>query len=112
MTFRASPRPLSQVEGVAALSRDLAQVLGEVARTQQQLPTERSAALLREAEARLQELEEALKPATVRRFLSAVARGGASVELLTDDVDAWLRAHGAMSSFRIVPGAPSEDADV
>jgi hypothetical protein len=103
---------LSRVEGVAALSRDLAEVLGELARTQQDLPTQSSADLLREAETKLKDLEEALNPAPVRRFLSAVARGGASVELLTEDVDAWLREHRALASFRIVPGAPSEDANV
>jgi hypothetical protein len=100
---------LSQVDGVADLSRGLESILGELARTQGALPSERSAELLREAEAKLRALEESLQPESVRRFLSAVARGGASLELLTPDVTTWLRAHRARN-FRIVAGSPTDDA--
>ncbi|WP_342660847.1 hypothetical protein Rruber_01406 [Rhodococcus ruber] len=102
---------LGQVAELADLSRQVEEALGRLARTQRELPSERSLGLLHAAEAKLQELETALQPAAVRRFLSAVARGGAPVELLTDAVADWLRTHGAWSSFRIVAGGPASDAN-
>jgi hypothetical protein len=70
------------------------------------VPSEETVAWLERAEAALGDLERSLKPDSVRRFLGAVARGGASVQLLTDDVVSWLEAHSALSRFRIVAGEP------
>lgn len=103
-------KTLSQVEGLAGLSESFEQVLGKLARAQGQLPSERSIELLRDAENK-HELEKSLQPEAVRRFLSAVARGGASVDLLTADVATWLRTHHATASFRVVAGVPIGDAD-
>ncbi len=97
---------LAEVDGLATLSRDLQEVLGKLGRLQNQLPTIGSLALLDQAESHLQKLEAALRPDAVRRFLSAVARGGAGLDLLNDDVVVWLQQHGARSSFRIVARAP------
>ncbi len=42
-------------------------------------------------------------PAEVKRFLEAVQSGGATLDLLTDTVKAWLAANDALASYRIVP---------
>lgn len=103
---------LSEVEGVAELSKRLEATLGQLARDQTDFPSERSAGLLREAESILREMEESLQPESVRRFLSAATRGGASFELLTDDVVDWLRSHSASRSFKIVAGTPVDETHV
>jgi hypothetical protein len=103
---------LAGVEGVAELSRQLQTILGDMARIQNSVPSREAAELLRRAEEALGKLEESLQPDSVRRFLSAVARGGASTGLLGADVTDWLRAHNALNSFKIVAGAPMEAADV
>lgn len=103
---------LSEVEGIAELSQQLQTAVGELARTQNSVPSKQSAELLNRAEASLRKLEESLKPDSVRRFLTAVARGGASIELLSKDVTEWLTAHQALGRFRIVAGSPTEEADV
>jgi hypothetical protein len=59
----------------------------------------------------LQQLEESLQPESVRRFFSLVARGGASIELLTDDVIGWLNEHNAIQGFKIVAGSAPELVD-
>jgi hypothetical protein len=100
---------LKEVDGVAELSSQLESAIRELVRTEDKLPTTRSIELLNQAESVLQQLEESLQPEAVRRFLSAVARGGASVHLLSDDVLAWLSSHNATGSFRIVAGHPSEE---
>jgi hypothetical protein len=103
---------LAEVEGVAELSQQLMTILGELARIQNALPSRQSAELLRQAKEILRKLEESLQPDSVRRFLSAVARGGASIKLLSKDVTDWLRSHNALNSFRIVAGTPTEETDV
>lgn len=103
---------LSEVEGIAEISQELGTALRELARSQNSVPSQQSAALLRRAEVLLRKLEESLKPDSVRRFLSAVARGGASIELLTKDVIDWLKSHNALGRFRIVASSPIDDADV
>ena len=70
------------------------------------MPTQAAFDLLDEAEERLKALEAALQPEAVRAFLSAVARGGASLSMLTDEVRTWLKANNAVNSFRITPGSP------
>ena len=102
---------LREVSGLAALSERLEAVLGDLARTQEQLPSARSTGLLDKVELALQELEASLQPAAVRGFLSRVARGGASIELLTSDVVDWLREHNALQGFKIVAGAAPEFSD-
>lgn len=99
---------LSEVEGVADLSRRLQRALLDLAGTQQAIPSVRSVASLKNAEALLAELEESLQPAEVRNFLSSVAHGGAPMDLLTEDVAAWLRSHDALGSFKIVARSPME----
>ncbi len=102
---------LAGVEGVSDSSRVLQQALGALAQQDDQLPTQRSLDLLDQVEKALQTLEESLQPESVRTFLSAVARGGASTQLLTKEVLAWLKAHDAFGSFRVVAGAPVSDAN-
>jgi hypothetical protein len=102
---------LSEVEGLAELSGNLESVLGELARTQDMIPSGRSALLLSDAETILRNLEDSLQPDTVRRFLIAVARGGAPLELLTGDVLSWLRSHNAAQSFKVVAGPPVNPTD-
>ena len=99
------------MEGVAELSQALQTILGELARIQRAVPSTRGAELLGQAKETLRELEESLRPDSVRRFLSAVARGGASIDLLTKDVTDWLTFHNALNSFRIVAGAPMEETN-
>jgi hypothetical protein len=103
---------LTGVEGVAELSQQLQTILGQLARTQRTVPTRQAAELLRQAEDALRRLEDSLTPESVRRFLSAVARGGASINLLTKDVTEWLKLHNALNSFKIVAGAPDEETNV
>jgi hypothetical protein len=102
---------LTGVEGVAELSQALQTILGELARIQRAVPSRQAAELLQQAKETLRELEESLQPESVRRFLSAVARGGASIDLLTKDVTDWLTFHNALNSFRIVAGAPMEETN-
>lgn len=97
---------LAGVESVAPLASALQQVLLNLAPASAKLPTQAAFDLLDEAEARLEALEAALQPAAVRDFLSAVARGGASLSMLTDEVRTWLKANNAMTSFRITTGTP------
>lgn len=99
---------LRAADGVAQMSVDLERALGDLARQQRGLPTLESARLLDYAESVLGELEAALEPPSVREFLSATSRGGASIQLLTPDVVEWLRAHRALNRFRIAPGTPSD----
>jgi hypothetical protein len=100
---------LTGVEGVAELSQELQTILGELARIQRAVPSRQAAQLLQQAKETLRKLEESLQPESVRRFLSAVARGGASIDLLTKDVTDWLTSHSALKSFKIIAGAPTEE---
>ena len=99
---------LAGVESVATIAGTLQAVLGQLGQAQNQLPTKAAFELLNEAEKRLADLEKALRPEAVRTFLSAVARGGASLDMLTDDVRAWLKENKAERSFRITAGSPAE----
>lgn len=103
---------LAEVDGVAELSQQLQMILGELARIQNAVPSRQASELLGKAGEALRKLEESLQPASVRRFLSTVARGGASIKLLTTDVTDWLRSHNALTSFKIIAGAPTEETDV
>jgi hypothetical protein len=110
--LRVLAETLSEVEGVTDLSRQLEAVLGELARMQSEIPSKRSAELLGKAESILHQLEESFQPESVRYFLSAVARGGASLELLNQNVIDWLNSHNTLRSFKIVAGSPTDAADV
>jgi hypothetical protein len=99
---------LSGVASVAPLATALAEVLRKLVPATNRLPTPDVFDLLGEAEARRKALEDALQPDSVRQFLSAVARGGASLSMLTDDVRAWLSANRAEGSVRIMAGSPVE----
>lgn len=92
------------VEGIAEVSQELQLTLGELGRTS--LPTRQSVELLAKAKKLLGQLESSLKPNEVRRFLSSVARGGASIESLTSDVKAWLADHDSLGRFKVVAGSP------
>lgn len=102
---------LSGVEGIAEVSQQLGATLGELTRSQRSLPTSQSVQLLAKAERLLEQLESSLKPDGVRRFLTAVARGGAPVDSLTSDVTTWLADHHSLDRFRIVAGPPGRDSD-
>jgi hypothetical protein len=102
---------LTGVEGVAELSHQLQTTVGELARIQKAVPSTHSNELLMQAEDTLRELEASLQPDSVRRFLSAVARGGASTQLLGQDVHDWLKSHNALNSFKIVAGSPTDETD-
>lgn len=99
---------LAGVDSVAAKAATLREVLGRLAQNQDKLPNQAAFDLLAEADKHLAALEEALQPEAVRLFLSAVARGGASLEMLTGDVRSWLKANRAEHSFRITAGPPAD----
>lgn len=99
---------LSGVASVAPLAAALAEVLQQLVPATNKLPTSAAFDLLDEAETRRKALEAALQPDSVRQFLSAVARGGASLDMLTDDVRAWLSANQAESNFKVMAGGPAE----
>jgi len=99
---------LKGVDGVAELSGELESSLGELARSQDQLPSRQSVEFLSRAESVFRDLQDSLQPEAVRQFLSAVARGGATLGLLGDEVVAWLSDHNAVGRFKIVAGQPSE----
>jgi hypothetical protein len=103
---------LAEVDGIAELSQQLHMILGELARIQNTVPSRQAAELLGKAREALRKLEDSLQPDSVRRFLSAVARGGASSCLLTKDVTDWLKSHNALNSFKVVAGSPTEECDV
>jgi len=100
---------LGDVDGVADLAAKFEEVLGKLIRAQSQVPTQESLTLLDHAEQHLAALESALRPEDVRTFLSAVARGGAALDLLTEDVRTWLHRHDAERKFKIIAGAPVDD---
>lgn len=102
---------LGDVSGVGDLSKQLEVVLGQLARNHTGLPTQQSYELLEYAESILLQIEQGLQPDSVRRFLSAATRGGASLDLMTDDVVAWLRSNNASRSFKVVAGSPNEHTD-
>ncbi|MET3962800.1 hypothetical protein ABIE44_002734 [Marmoricola sp. OAE513] len=99
---------LAAVASVAPLAAALKDVLHQLVPATNKFPTPAAFDLLDEAEARLNDLEAALKPDSVRQFFSAVARDGASLAMLTEDVRSWLASNGAEQSFRIVAGSPTE----
>ncbi|ORM08378.1 hypothetical protein [Prescottella equi] len=102
---------LAGVEGIAEVSQELNVTLGEVERSRSSLPTGQSIELLTKAVELLRGLESSLTPDSVRRFLAAVARGGAPVDSLTSDVTEWLNDHNATYRFKIVAGSPAGDSD-
>jgi hypothetical protein len=97
---------LAGVANVAPLATDLVEVLQQLVPATNRFPTPAAFDLLDEAEKRRTALEAAMQPDGVRQFLSAVASGGASLAMLTDDVRAWLSANQAESSFKITAGSP------
>lgn len=109
--LRALTATLGEVEGVVDLSGRLETILGELARAQEELPSARSVELLEEAGEVLAAMEQSLQPDSVRLFLSAVARGGAPLDLMNPDVANWLQAHHAENNFKIVAGSPTGGAD-
>lgn len=100
---------LSAVDGVSGVSTHLQEILGQLAQGRGRIPSQESVAQLDAAAETLRQLEDSLQPESVRTFLSAVARGGASTDLLTRDVISWLKKHNAVRSFKVVAGAPAHD---
>jgi hypothetical protein len=109
--LRTLAQTLRSVDGVAELSTRLEAVLGQLALAQDSVPSAASLGLLQEAEAVLRDLEASFQPELVRKFLTAVARGGAPLKMLGSDVDSWLNSHHAALSFKIVAGPPVEIPD-
>jgi hypothetical protein len=103
---------LSGVQGITEVSQELSTVLRKLEGLRESLPGSESAELLSKAEELLGQLESSLKPESVRRFLSAVARGGAPVQNLTAEVTKWLEDHHSLNRFKIIAGAPVEDPGV
>lgn len=103
---------LSGVTGITEVSQELSAVLLLLEGSRNLLPNSEAVELLSKAEGLLQELEASLKPDGVRRFLSAVARGGAPVQQLSADVTNWLGKNHALNRFKIVAGPPVEDSGV
>ena len=102
---------LAGVAGIAEVSQELTATLRRLDQARDSLPNSESVELLSKAKRLLQQLESSLQPDGVRRFLSAVARGGAPLERLTADVTKWLSDHQSLERFRIVAGSPVEDSD-
>jgi hypothetical protein len=98
---------LSGAEGLTEVARSLDEALGRLARLQRGLPDASALNALKEAIELLDALERLL-PATVKAFVSAAARGGASLELLDSEVREWLVDNGVLHNFRVVPGRPQE----
>jgi hypothetical protein len=96
---------LSGTEELADLARGLYDALARLEKLRRGLPDANALNALEEVVARLDTLEQRL-PATAKAFLSAAARGGASLELLDAQVWGWLEVNGALRNFRVVPGAP------
>jgi hypothetical protein len=99
---------LSGVASVAPLAAALVEVLRQLVPATNNFPTPAAFDLLDEAETRRKALEAALQPDSVRQFLSAAARGGASLDMLTNDVRDWLSTNQAENSFKIMAGSPAE----
>ncbi|MGW2306865.1 hypothetical protein [Actinomadura luteofluorescens] len=98
---------LSGAEGIADVARQLNEALGRLARLERRLPDARSLEVLDEVSALFGHLEGRL-PVAVKTFVSAAARGGASLELFDAEVREWLIDNGALENFRAVPGRPQE----
>jgi hypothetical protein len=98
---------LSGAEGIADVARQLNEALGRLASLERRLPDSRALEVLDEVSALFGLLEGRL-PAAVKTFVSAAARGGASLELLDAEVREWLIDNGALQNFRAVPGRPQE----
>ncbi|SFB52840.1 hypothetical protein SAMN05216266_11696 [Amycolatopsis marina] len=93
----------------ADVARDLRQARESLNGLQRGLPDADAVRRLNEAMAQYEAFESALPPA-VNAFVSAVARGGASIRAADAEVIAWLTDNGALDNFKIVAGAPPEVA--
>ncbi len=102
---------LAGVDGVADLAERLRTALGHLARTQNDLPSEDSLMQLKTVRQALADLEASLQPESVRDFLTGVARGGAPVRSINEEVTRWLADHAAVDSFKIVAGPPIGNSD-
>ncbi|MER5265092.1 hypothetical protein ABTZ99_23755 [Actinosynnema sp. NPDC002837] len=90
---------------LAELAAQMDNALGRLTRSQKDLPDAAAVAARRELERLLEEVDR-LWPDAVKDFISAAARGGASLDMLTTEVLAWLVQNQATHSFKIVAGAP------
>jgi hypothetical protein len=103
---------LAGADGLADIAHSLDEALGRLAQLQKAgrgttLPDAKAVQALNDAVDLLDVLEKRL-PAAVKAFVSAAARGGASLDLLDAKVRAWLVENGALNNFRIVPGQRQE----
>lgn len=100
---------LTEGSRFADVARNLRQARAALNGLQRGLPDAEAVRRLNEAVAQYEAFESAL-PLAVNAFVSAVARGGASISTVDDEVIAWLTDNGALDNFKIVAGAPTEVA--
>jgi hypothetical protein len=109
----ANLRPLATVlKGIGSI-RDTAErlegVLGGLQQHRTPLPTPEVVSLLEECRRLQDDISAQLRPEAVRRFFASVSRGGAHLDLLTQDVREWLDKHQAGPLFKVVPGRPANE---
>jgi predicted transcriptional regulator len=92
--------------GEFAIAGDLKRALDELGELRRRSPEASSIDQLTRTVA-LAERFEAMLPDVVKKFVSAAARGGASIGLLNAEVMKWLDDNGAVDSFKVVAGKPS-----
>ena len=102
----ALTRLLEGLDSVGPRAQDLAAALVRVNQATGQLPDAQSEGLLEDFDQALADLESALRPEGVRKFVGDIARGGAALNLLDEEVLAWLHHHGATNLFKVAAGAP------
>jgi hypothetical protein len=90
---------------LASVARDLQQALSSLQDLRSKVPDASSVQALADTLA-LSEVFEAALPNEVKRFISAAARGGASIALLSTEVLTWLGDNGAIDNFKVIAGKP------
>jgi len=103
---------LDQIPGLQASISEIRASQGRITRLRGTLPSDAAAVdALDAAVAQLRVLWQKLAgdgvPDQVMQFIRAAAAGGASLEMLTDEVEAWLTVRGVRSAFNVVVRRPS-----
>lgn len=93
---------------LASVARDLKQARDALTRLPR-LPDTDAVRSLDAVVAQYEAFESALSPG-VKAFVAAVARGGASIDMVDAEVIAWLTENGVLHSFKVVGGSPPEAA--
>ena len=92
---------------LADVAKDLKHAGELLDKLRRQLPDADAVRTLDDVVARYDAFESAL-PSAVKVFVSAVARGGASIRMMDAEVTAWLTDNGALGNFKVVVGTPPE----